>query len=73
MAGQDRFAIESALDLSGHVPSSRAVRSFPDRGAAYVEDGYVPAPPPGYYEAGPAFYYGYYGPHYGRGWGWRRW
>lgn len=66
------FAIESALDLSGRVPA-RTAHSFRDRGPAYVEDGYVPAPPPGYYEPGPVYYYGFYGPHYRRGWGWRHW
>ncbi|MCX7315070.1 MAG: hypothetical protein WCG92_21790 [Hyphomicrobiales bacterium] len=78
--GKKGFAIATALDRSGRVPS-RGVRQ-PAAGAptVYEDDGYVPAAPPVVY--GAPYYYGYgyrpyyrgYGPRYGYGYrGYRRW
>ena len=55
--GKNGFAIQTALDLSGRVPSrpSTAYRPAP------VYPGYIESSPPVYY--GPAPYY-YYGPRY---------
>ena len=70
--GKSGFAIQTALDLSGRVPS----RAGPPPG--YAGPGYpvpddevvIEGPPPVYYGPGP-YYYGYYGPR----WGWHhhRW
>ena len=62
------FAIQSALDTSGRVPSRRAARPpVYVEGPDYVEEG-----PPVYYQAPQPYYYGYYGPSYRRYGGWRR-
>ena len=72
--GKSGFAIQTALDLSGRVPS----RAGPPPGA-YSGPGYPPppddevvveGPPAVYYGPGP-YFYGYYGPR----WGWhhRHW
>jgi uncharacterized protein YraI len=57
------FAIQTALDLSGHVPRRAAAPAYPSRSRYVVEDEpeYY-APPP------PVYYYGPYRPY----WGWRR-
>jgi len=59
------FAIQTALDLSGRVPSRPTGRAYPPRGYV-VDEGpvYVDPPPPAVY------YYG--GPYYRPYWGWRR-
>jgi len=66
------FAKQTALDLSGRMPSSQPRRAA--RGpAVYADDEeevVVAPPPPVYYETRP-YYYGY-GPYYRGGWGWRR-
>ena len=60
------FAIQSALDLSGRVPR----RAGPPPGYAEGPDEVVEGPPV-YYDPPPPVYYG---PYYGRYWGWRhRW
>ena len=67
------FAIQSALDLSGRVPSRRAGRPpVYSNGPEYVEGPEYVDGPPVYYESPPPYYYGY-GPYYRRHWGWRRW
>jgi uncharacterized protein YraI len=61
--GKSGFAIQTALDLSGRVPSRPRTSYAPG-----YPPGYVEAPPPIYY--GPSYYYGpryYYGGPY-----WRR-
>jgi uncharacterized protein YraI len=61
--GKSGFAIQTALDLSGRVPSRPRTSYAPG-----YPPGYVEAPPPVYY--GPSYYYGpryYYGGPY-----WRR-
>ncbi|HEX3709464.1 MAG TPA: SH3 domain-containing protein [Pseudolabrys sp.] len=60
------FAIQTALDLSGHVPN-RTVR----RPAYGPPAGYVVDEPPVYYGAPPPVYYGY-GPYWRHRY-WRRW
>lgn len=62
--GKNGFAIQTALDMSGRVPSRPRTSYAP----GYPGPGYVEAPPPVYY--GPPAYYGpryYYGGPY-----WRR-
>ncbi len=55
--GKSGFAIQTALDMSGRVPSRLSM--------SYQA---VPGPGPGYIESGPPVYYGpapyYYGPRY---------
>ena len=64
--GKSGFAIQTALDLSGHVPQRAAAPAVPPRGR-YADDEEIvygaPPPPPVYYYDGP-----YYRPY----WGWRR-
>ena len=68
------FAIQTALDLSGHVPRRAAGPSGygPNARPAYgPDDGYVPVDGPAYYAPPPVYYYG---PYYRPYWGWRhRW
>lgn len=72
--GKSGFAIQTALDLSGRVPSRAGPPPGYYSGPAYTapDDDVVveaPPPPPIYYGPGP-YFYGYYGPR----WGWRhRW
>lgn len=73
--GKSGFAIQTALDMSGRVPS----RAGPPPGYAPPPayggpgDAVVVEGPPVYYGP-PPYYYGYYGPRYYPGWGWRhRW
>jgi uncharacterized protein YraI len=61
------FAIQTSLDLSGHVPS-RIVR----RPAYGPPSGYVVEGPPVYYGAPPPAYYYGYGPYWRHRY-WRRW
>ena len=67
------FAIQTALDMSGRVPTHRSSSRPAYRGGTiYAEEpDYFVGPPTVYYEQGP-YYYGY-GPYYRRHWGWRRW
>ena len=65
--GKSGFAIQTALDMSGRVPSRPRTSYRP--GPVYsAPGGYVEAPPPVYY--GPPSYY--YGPRYYGGPYWRR-
>jgi uncharacterized protein YraI len=70
------FAIQTALDLSGHVPRQAAARRpayNPAYGASVAEapdDGYVPVDEPVYYGPPPPAYY--YGTYYRPYWGWHR-
>jgi uncharacterized protein YraI len=59
------FAIQTALDMSGHVPQRAAgpPPGYPPRGVYVEEEPAYYGPPPGYYYGGP-----YYRPY----WGWRR-
>jgi len=59
------FAIQTALDLSGHVPRRAAAPAYPAPRGPYVEEG-----EPAYYAPPPVYYYG--GPYYRPYWGWRR-
>ena len=56
------FAIQTALDLSGHVPRRAAAPAYPSRSHYVVED------EPEYYAPPPVYYYSPYRPY----WGWRR-
>jgi uncharacterized protein YraI len=64
--GKSGFAIQTGLDLTGHVPQRAAAPAVPPRGR-YADDEEIvygaPPPPPVYYYDGP-----YYRPY----WGWRR-
>lgn len=60
------FAIQSALDLSGRVPSRSAAPRAYGPPPGYVEEG-----PPVYYEPPPPVYYEY-GPYWRHRY-WRRW
>jgi uncharacterized protein YraI len=59
------FAIQSALDLSGRVPSAPARAPISRRGPGYVVEG-----PPVYYDVPPPVYFGPYWRHrfWRRGW-----
>jgi hypothetical protein len=76
--GKNGFAIATALDRSGRVPSPRAAtrRGPPPNGSAVIEDDdYVPIAPPAVYGAPVPYYYGYrpyYGYGYRGGYGYRR-
>jgi len=61
--GKSGFAIETALDMSGRVPSR-------PRPAYRPAPGYVEGPP--VYYGPPPYYYDYYGPRYYYGPYWRR-
>jgi uncharacterized protein YraI len=69
------FAIQTALDLSGHVPrlTTGSVRRpvYGSNAPVNPNAGYVPIDEPEYYPAPPPVYYGP-GPYYYRPWGWRR-
>ncbi len=62
--GKSGFAIQTALDLSGRVPSRPRTSYAPgpvySAPGGYAPGGYIETPPPAYY--GPAPYY--YGPRY---------
>lgn len=60
--GKSGFAIQTALDMSGRVPSRYGPPVVYERGPGYVVG------PPVYYRP-PAYYYRY-GPYYGPRWGW---
>ena len=65
--GKKGFAIATALDRSGRVPSPRSAarHAVPLPGAAVIEDDYVPVAPPIVYGAPGPYYYGYgYRPYY---------
>jgi uncharacterized protein YraI len=64
--GKSGYAIASALDRSGRVPSRRAVSRGGPPPDVYASDEYVPVEPPYYYATTP-YYYGYR-PYY---WGYR--
>ena len=61
---KDGFAIQTALDMSGRVPSRSAGPAYAGPRGPYVED------EPVYVEPPPVYYYGrpYYRPY----WGWHR-
>ncbi len=63
------FAIQTALDMSGHVPRRASGPAYPPR------PGYVVEEEPAYYAPPPVYYGGpYYRPYYRPYWGWRhRW
>jgi uncharacterized protein YraI len=69
--GKKGFAIATALDRSGRVPSPRAAAPRGAYPGGYAEDDYVPMGPPAVYAPAP-YYYGY-GPYYRPYWGYRRW
>ena len=79
--GKKGFAIATALDTSGRVPSrprTAAMAGGPPRGyaAAGPPPGYVAGPPPVVHYGPPVYApYPYFGPWYGprRYWGYRRW
>jgi uncharacterized protein YraI len=69
------FAIQTGLDLSGHVPrqTTGSIVRRPVYGSNPPEDpnaGYVAVDEPDYYPPPPVYYYG--GPYYRPYWGWRR-
>ena len=66
--GKNGFAIQTALDLSGRVPSRPRTSYQPVPGPGYVESGPPVYYGPGPYYYGPRYYYG--GPYYRRRYWW---
>ncbi len=68
--GKSGYAIQTALDLSGHVPLRAAQPGYAGYPPPPDDDEVVVEAPPAYYPP-PPYYYGYYGPRYRPYWGWR--